>query len=343
MDKKLIKIAFVGFWPGFDKVNNFFTEILGQKYDVLVIDVDKDKNRKNEVEYLFYSAFSDDYLDYNCIRIFYTGENVFPNMNECDYAIGFDYCTMGDRYIRFPLYLAFYSQDVENMLKKHTSIDETNIKRKFCSMVVSNSIYADPIRKEFFEKISEYKKVDSGGRFLNNIGLPEGVADKIAFQSQYKFCLAFENSMHPGYCTEKIVQAFASNTVPIYWGDPCVSKEFNSKSFINCNEYNSIDETIDAIKEIDENDNLYMTMLKEPAADQQRIDILKEEFRKWLLHIVEQDYDKAYRRNLSGRCYALEQGLIRRREDERKKQLEDTEKANNIRERIKHTMKKILN
>jgi len=33
--------------------------------------------------------------------------------------------------------------------------------------------------------------------------------------------------------TEKIVEAFAANCIPIYWGDPSISKVFNSKAFIN--------------------------------------------------------------------------------------------------------------
>jgi len=34
--------------------------------------------------------------------------------------------------------------------------------------------------------------------------------------------LAFENSEVPGWTTERIVDAFAAHTVPIYWGDPTV-------------------------------------------------------------------------------------------------------------------------
>ena len=71
-------------------------------------------------------------------------------------------------------------------MEKH-EIPANPEKRKFCSFVVSNAD-AKPIRQHFFEKLSDYKKVDSGGRFMNNVGGP--VADKIDFHRQHKFVIA---------------------------------------------------------------------------------------------------------------------------------------------------------
>ena len=36
----------------------------------------------------------------------------------------------------------------------------------------SNNINSDPVRDLFFRQLSKYRKVDSGGRHLNNIGGP---------------------------------------------------------------------------------------------------------------------------------------------------------------------------
>ena len=69
---------------------------------------------------------------------------------------------------------------------------------------------------------------------MNNVGSP--VADKYAFESEYKFSIAFENASYSGYTSEKILEAFAAGTVPIYWGDPDIAKVYNSKAFINLNE-----------------------------------------------------------------------------------------------------------
>ena len=76
-------------------------------------------------------------------------------------------------------------------------------------------------RISLFEQINNYKPVASGGKWNNTVGGP--VADKIAFQSKYKFVLALENASHPGYLTEKFAQAAQSNAVPIYTGETQVS------------------------------------------------------------------------------------------------------------------------
>ena len=173
-------------------------------------------------EYVFYSAYGEEHLAYDCIRIFITGENITPNFTICDYAIGFDHLHFLDRYLRYPLYL-FYEQDVKRASQKHKDIDEKLLasKSRFCNFVVSNG-NADPYREQVFYALNAYKRVDSGGRYLNNIG--GSVADKFAFQSECRFSLCFENSSTPGYLTEKLIQAAAAQTIPIYWGDPLATK-----------------------------------------------------------------------------------------------------------------------
>jgi hypothetical protein len=49
-----------------------------------------------------------------------------------------------------------------------------------------------------------------------------------------------ENSVKPGYLTEKIGHAFASGSVPIYWGDTeTVNDFFNPASFLNVSDFAS--------------------------------------------------------------------------------------------------------
>ena len=72
----------------------------------------------------------------------------------------------------------------------------------------------------------QYKHIDSGGKYKNNIGAP--VADKLAFLSEGKFNIAFENSSANGYTTEKLIEAFAAGTIPLYWGDESVSLPLDS-------------------------------------------------------------------------------------------------------------------
>lgn len=289
-----IRIAFTDFWDSFDPENNYFINVLKKNYEV---ELESDKSK---VQYLFFSCFGYEHLEYDCIKIFYTGENFVPDFNLCDYAIGFEYMDYGDRYIRMPLYLIDFRRDYERMLAIRGNIKPRN---KFCSFVASNNAEADGMRKKVFEELSKYKKVDAGGKYLNNIGKPDGVEDKQKFQEQYRFSLAIENSSHPGYCTEKIVQAFAAGTIPIYWGDSRIGEYFNEKAFINCNKYEQIEDTIEEVIRIDSDEESYIRMLKEPvlADDAQSMQQYDMKFESWLKNIIAQPHEKAYRRSIYGK------------------------------------------
>src|SRR5665213_1590628 len=60
---------------------------------------------------------------------------------------------------------------------------------------------------------------------------------KRKFLTPYKFTIAFESYVHPGYQTEKLYDAMQSNSVPIYCGDPLIGDIFNKDSFINAFDY----------------------------------------------------------------------------------------------------------
>lgn len=249
---KTIKINFLDFWEGFDTYNNIFYKILKEDYNIQISD---------EPDYIICSVFGNNYLQYpKSIKIFFTGENITPNFSLYDYCIGFDYLTFSDRYIRFPLYKINENYNKLFQLDLNNLSDDYLLNRKFCSFIVSNAKYSDPIRIKFFEELSKYKKVDSGGKILNNIN--KTINNKIEFLSNYKFNIAFENSNMDGYTTEKITDAFISNTVPIYWGNKLISKEFDEKSYINVNNFSSISDAISYIIYLDQNNSEYLNILK---------------------------------------------------------------------------------
>ena len=88
--------------------------------------------------------------------------------------------------------------------------------------------------------------------------------DKLNFIKDRKFVIAFENSCGDGYTTEKLPDAFHAHTIPIYFGNPNVGRDYNPKAFINVNDYNSLEEVVEKVIELDNDDDAYMAMLKEP-------------------------------------------------------------------------------
>lgn len=284
---KTIKIKLVD--PDNSKpMEDFLRKTLSSKYNIEYSD---------NPDYLFYSVFGNTHHKYDCVRIFYTGENVVPNFNYCDYALGFNHLEFEDRYMRLPLWRMLYNNALSRALNK-PKMDEKAVDRKFCAMVVSNAKQTDGFREEFFEKLNAYKQVASGGKYKNNVGGP--VSDKIKFQEEYKFSLAFENVACRGYCTEKILEAFASNTVPIYYGDETAVQDFNPKAFINCHDYKSIDEVVERIRQIDNNPEEYLQILNEPVFKDGKLPekFSDENILKFFSNIFDQPIEKAGRRKL---------------------------------------------
>ena len=299
---KTIRIGYTDIYPDTNPTNNVIYNILKDRYNVEIIDTSIPENR-GKVEYLIYSVNGKRYLDYNCVRIFVTGENLVPEFNLCDYAVGFEHMSFGDRFFRLPIYFwELYRKDFDALLQDRSALAGSNPeKRDFCGIVASNNYFADPMRENFFNELSRYKHVASGGRAFNNIGMPDGVPNKTEFLKNYKFSIAYENSGYPGYCTEKLMQAFAAGNVPIYWGDPTAVEQFNEKAFINCCGL-TIDEAVAKVKEVDNDDQLYLQMLSEkPLLDDQLREKTMEEFKKFIYNIFDQTPEEAKRIPIQGK------------------------------------------
>lgn len=112
-------------------------------------------------------------------------------------------------------------------------------KSKLISMISSTkgSTYGQNVRLKF---ISENRnKFDLFGRGFNEIKLKEdGLID-------YMFSVAIENAKYNDYFTEKILDCFATGTIPIYFGTNNISNYFNSNGIIKLDELNFDDLTPD--------------------------------------------------------------------------------------------------
>lgn len=210
---------------------------------------------------LFFSIFEydDHFKCRDTVRVYVTQENDVPNFNICDYGVSFHNIDFNNRSFRLPNY-CYHNEAFTKLREGIRMSNDAPEKRGFCSVVISNNLFSSPERFAYWNKIDEYKSVMSGGKFRNNIGGP--VKNKFEFLSRYKFNLAFENSMVDGYTTEKISDAFYAGSVPIYWGNRLVARDFNPEAFININDFDSIDEAVDYIRKVDEDDELYMHYLR---------------------------------------------------------------------------------
>ena len=238
------------------------------------------------------------------VRILFNAELGSLDFNTFDYVIGWEELSDVPRYARLHPGLSMEASPFGST-RQLRFLPRPMRERDFCCFIATNSL-AHPMRDEFFRKLNELKRVDSWGRHLNNSGTIRNSSsglgyelEKLELESGYKFTLALENGLFAGYLTEKVFSGAKSGAIPIYWGNELIEKDFNPNSFINCHKYKDFGEVIERIKEIDNNNDLYLKMLKSPILnhymydDKQYTSRLKE----FLYPIFDIDKMKAFRRN----------------------------------------------
>lgn len=225
-------------------------------------------------DYVICGSYGANHWKYDCVKIFYSTEDIDPDFNIFDYAIGMSDIKIYDRYFSEPQYLSYRFYDkAKNALKKHEHSDDYFLsKKKFCNFIYSNG-YADKFREHSFYALDNYKHVDSAGKFLNNMGDDQIAGErfagdwqesKIKFMQDYRFTIAYSNAQKYGYTDEKIFDAWNAGTIPVFWGDSKFCEKFNRKAYIDCCDCKTPQEVVERVKEIEESSEKYLAMQKEP-------------------------------------------------------------------------------
>lgn len=225
---------------------------------------------------------------FNPLRIFLSFENYnFPNV-EYDFAISSFLGIDEDNHLRFPQWKELIDWSKDGINRKPDSFlrrfgkfyDPERLilpqgdffmkkNRKAC---IITSHLSEP-RKSIVKKFSKFIQVDGYGAYYDrkikdHFSSP---LNKLEILKNYAFNLCPENSLYPGYYTEKIPEAFLGKTLPITWVDQNVKQDFNPKSFINLLDHTN-DNYFNVIQLL--NDDLFLKkftneplMLKKPNLD----------------------------------------------------------------------------
>jgi hypothetical protein len=135
--------------------------------------------------------------------------------------------------------------------------------KKIC--IITSHLY-EP-RKTFYDAFSKHFTVDGyGGWFEKNIN-PSVFEDynkvtKLEIMKNYAFNLCPENSIYPGYTSDRIPTAFIGKCLPITWADQNINYEFNPKAFVNLNDHFQ-DNFVSIINNL-KDDNFLRQFTKEP-------------------------------------------------------------------------------
>lgn len=295
--KKTIKLDFCGFWSSFNKEKNLFVNILSRYFDIEICD-------KPDFVICSNRGMPFEYMKYDCVRIMYMGENMSPDFTVFDYCIGFDYLVFGDRYFRLPF--AFYNDGgkpwIPEILTEDMAWQILKNKKYFCNFIYGHES-SHGMRERLFKELSAYKDVISPGSYLNNT-VKDGKAkkrcswrEKDQYLIESKFTIAGDSIVYPGFVTEKIVQPFEKHSIPIYFGNPLINRDFNEKAFVWCRSETDLKSIIDEVEYLDTHDDAYVEMLmQKPLADKENLNGVYEALEAFLVNIFKQDKYEAYRR-----------------------------------------------
>lgn len=141
-------------------------------------------------------------------------------------------------------------------------------KTKLVSMVSSgkNMCEGHRYRNDLMQSFkTKFLNIDYYGRSFNPFEKKEDVLN------DYYFSIAIENEKYSNYYTEKLMDCFATGTVPIYYGTPELPKMFNMDGVI------VLDNNFDAEQL---NVDLYFS----------KIEAIKENFERCISHQTADDY-----------------------------------------------------
>ena len=228
----------------------------------------------------------------NSKRVFISGEAApdYENkLNHNVYVLGYEKINHKN-YLRLPTYVldAFtlhneggMFEDAFGWITKSRNAEKIiSQKKHFCSVVQGSD---QPERGKMFDLIEEEYWIKSSGpwrgksgldldrlkyhRLNKYIGRIDGLTyvDKVNFFKDCYFNIAFHWCCLPYMIQEKIIHAFAADTIPIFWGNTKIEEEgFNPPAFINTHSYSSFEECFAHIKEIYLDHKKLKSMYSEP-------------------------------------------------------------------------------
>lgn len=181
------------------------------------------------------------------LTLFHTGENVRWNAIKADYAISFDLGVTSPTHFRFPLWMEILDwthEDVKGLSNPRFGclLDIDRLMRplgdaflKKPNLVAFFASHMREPRASLVQALNSRVRVECFGPHFNNQikNHNESGFEKLEILKGFRFNLCPENSLYPGYYTEKIPEAFYAETLPITWVDSNVIADFNSNAFIN--------------------------------------------------------------------------------------------------------------
>jgi alpha(1,3/1,4) fucosyltransferase len=235
-----LRVAFTNFWDGFDPRCNHFLALLARRFQVRVED---DPDRASVV---FESYFRPSGAPPpgpprdGQIGIFFSGEAHNLPIGRHHAAISMNLLRTPN-HCRYPIWMLNFQPIGEpanceqRRYGRNVTYDMTqrdiggDARAGFACAIFNNKSH---FRYEAIRQLAAYGAVDVYGRHFGQSAYP-----KYDVLTHYRMNLCLENTVQPGYVTEKAVEARAAGCVPLWWGDPTYRLDFHERAVVNLYEY----------------------------------------------------------------------------------------------------------
>lgn len=276
-----LRICFANFWPGaFSAANNafFLPYAFGEACGELELTDDI-----ASAEVVVSSIFGQQPVP-AARSIQFIGENVRPDLLRHRFALSFDYDSWGGRNFRLPLW--WWRLDWPGFAARWRSqpLSTSGIAHGFEDLIPIDALLRprpapaqrpadfgvlvaanpEPLRINLFMALQGVGPMTGYGQMFGN-PLQRSKFDVL---SRFRFCLCPENSLYPGYHTEKLIDAWYGGCVPLYSGDRLLARDFNPAALLNYQDDLDLERFIARVRALEQDPQAYEAVRSQPLLTQ---------------------------------------------------------------------------
>ncbi len=201
-------------------------------------------------------------------NLWWAFENRRPPSGIFDGTISFDLDSYDDSNFYLPLiyqyldisdkggdYVRHKMTVLECMEPRKIAVEQIEKRQGFVSVFMNNP---HPMRIRAIGKLNEIGSVSIFGRYNGRY-----VQNKIGTAKNFQFNLCFENDLYPGYVTEKVLEAWLSESIPLYWGDD-VDGILNPAAIVNLRDFSNMNSFLDYVEHLQQSPEMMARMIAQP-------------------------------------------------------------------------------
>jgi len=181
------------------------------------------------------------------LTLFHTSENQRHDHIPCDYALSHDLAVDSTKHCRMPYWMELVDWHHEGIVGNQNPrfgklLDLDRLMRplgkEFLQKPRRAALFGSHMREPRHTLLTELSKRIPAQGFGSAFDAKithhsQSSFSKIDVLREFAFNLCPENSMYPGYYTEKIPEAFMADCLPLAWADGNVRCDFNPEAMIN--------------------------------------------------------------------------------------------------------------